>query len=358
MGRGKLALELIPKEKARKITYEKRKKGLMKKAQEFTTLCGVDTCMIIYGPAGSTATTEPEVWPASPEKVKLVIERYKSEGADRRAKRTIGLPEFFANRKRKVDAELAKARLANWEAKYPVSEALIEGFSEEDLRRLLGSLGHKLEVAKARLAVMKEDAIRRSSSHVYDHHIHANDHVYHHHHMQGMFQDHIMPIPMKQPPIDVKPHLDLPYHMQQQPPPMFEPDCLNSSIPMPSEWWSPKIQYQNNCLVGDVQPGSSGCGGNAFVNNFHRSVSFPATQNYQFATLDGMMLSEASAYGPIVGNMSLGGSSSSEACYDTQLVQPVPPPMPLSMMQVDPIPTQTQMRQASSQGNHQFHNYH
>lgn len=52
----------------------------MKKAQEFTTLCGVYTCMIIYGPVGSTATTEPEVWPASPEKVKGIIERYMSEG--------------------------------------------------------------------------------------------------------------------------------------------------------------------------------------------------------------------------------------------------------------------------------------
>ncbi|KAF8011137.1 hypothetical protein BT93_J1682 [Corymbia citriodora subsp. variegata] len=271
MGRGKLALELIPKEKARRITYEKRKKGLMKKAQEFTTLCGVDTCMIIYGPAGSATTSEPEVWPASPEKVKLVIERYRSEGADRRAKRTIGLPEFFANRKRKVDSELAKARLANWEAK------------------LLGSLGHKLEVAKARLTVMKEDAMRRSSSHVYDHHIH--DHVYHHHHhpMQGMFQDHIMPIPMKQLPTDVKPHLDLPYHMQQQQQqqPLFEPDSLNSSIPMPSEWWAQKSQCLNN-----VPPGPSGCNGTAFVHNFHHSVSFPAMQNYQFATLDGMMLSE------------------------------------------------------------------
>ncbi|XP_030531103.1 agamous-like MADS-box protein AGL82 [Rhodamnia argentea] len=355
MGRGKLALELIPKEKARRITYEKRKKGLMKKAQEFTTLCGVDTCMLIYGPAGATATAEPEVWPSSPEKVKLVIERYRSEGADRRAKRTIGLPEFFTNRKRKVDAELAKARLANWEAKYPVSEALIEGFSEEELRRLLGSLGRKLEAAKARLAAMKEDAMRRSSSHVYEHQIHAHDHVYHHHHMQGMFQD--VPIPMKQPSIDVKPHLDWPYLMQQQQQqPLFEPDCLNSSFPMPSEWWAQKIQYRNHCLVGDVPPGPSGCGGTALVNNFHHSVSFPAMQNYQITTLEGMMLSETSTYGPIVGNVSLGGTSSSAACYDTQLVQLAPPPGPLSVMQGGPIPNQ--MKQASSQGNHQFHDYH
>ncbi|XP_039161164.1 agamous-like MADS-box protein AGL82 [Eucalyptus grandis] len=194
MGRRKLVLELIPNEKARRITYEKRKKGMMKKAQEFTTLCGVDTCMIIYGPAGSAATTEPEIWPASPEKVKCIIERYMSKGADRRAKRMVGLPEFFADRNRKVNAELAKVRLASWEAKYPISEALIDGLSEEDMRRLLGSLGHKLEAAKARLAVMKEDAMRRSSSLMNDHNVPANDHTYHHHHhMPCSCQNHFPP---------------------------------------------------------------------------------------------------------------------------------------------------------------------
>ncbi|KAI6674037.1 hypothetical protein NL676_001943 [Syzygium grande] len=131
----------------------------MKKAQEFTTLCGVDTCMIIYGPEGSaTSVTEPEVWPANREK-------------------------------RKVDTELAKARLANWKAEYPISEALIEGLSEEDLKRLLGSLGHKLEAAEVRLALLKEDAMRRSLSRTYDHHAHVNDHMYHHHHMHASFQD-------------------------------------------------------------------------------------------------------------------------------------------------------------------------
>ncbi|KAF8010942.1 hypothetical protein BT93_J1543 [Corymbia citriodora subsp. variegata] len=328
MGRGKLALELIPKEKARRITYEKRKKGLIKKAQEFSTLCGVDACMIIYGPAGSAATAaaEPVVWPASPEKVKFVVEQYKSEGADRRAKRTVGLPEFFVNRKRKVDAELAKARLANWKVKYPVSEALMEGLSEEDLRRMLGSLGHKLEAAKARLAVMKEeDAMKRSSGQLYDYPVHADDHVYHHH-MNDLFQNQIVPIPMKQqPPLDVSPlHLDLPYHMQQQQQQqqtLFDPEG-NSSISMPSE-----------------------SGSNT------RTTAF-------FTNLEGMMLSETSAYNPILGNMS-GSTPSFGACYNVPMVQPesAMPPAPLLGMKRDPIPTQMMM-QASSQGNHQFHDYH
>ncbi|KAI6671311.1 hypothetical protein NL676_006196 [Syzygium grande] len=310
MGRGKLVLELIPKEKARRITYEKRKKGLMKKAQEFTTLCGVDTCMIVYGPAGPAADTEPEIWPASPEKVKLIIEQYKSEGADRRAKRTIGLPEFFANRKRKVDAELTKARLANWEAKYPVSEALIEGLSEEELRKLLGSLGHKLEAAKTRLAMTKEDAMKR-----YDHHIH--DQLYH-----GLFQNQIVRTPMKQPPLDVNPlHLDLPYHMQQQRQSMFDPDSVNSSIQCPK-----------HCLCGNVLPG----------------------QNFQFATLEGgIMHLDTSAYSPILGNVSVECSPTIGECYNVPMVQPAGP---FSVMQGELIPTQ--LMQSPLKGNNQFHDYH
>ncbi|XP_056171272.1 agamous-like MADS-box protein TM6 [Syzygium oleosum] len=171
MGHRKLPLELIPNEKARRITYEKRKNSIMKKAQEFTTLCGVDTCMIIYSPEGSaTSANEPK-------------------GADRRAKKTVGLPDFFVNRKRKVDTELAKARLAKWKAEYPILEALIEGLSKEDLERLLGSLGHKLEAAKVRLAILEEDAMRRSLSRTNDHHAHVNDHMHHHHHMDASFQD-------------------------------------------------------------------------------------------------------------------------------------------------------------------------
>ncbi|KAL3716023.1 hypothetical protein ACJRO7_007743 [Eucalyptus globulus] len=59
-----------------------------------------------------------------------------------------------------------------------------------DSRKLLASLRHKLEAAMARLARMKEDAMRRSSSCMYDRHIPANDHMCHRHQMHSLFQDH------------------------------------------------------------------------------------------------------------------------------------------------------------------------
>ncbi|KHG14699.1 hypothetical protein F383_16853 [Gossypium arboreum] len=37
-------------QKARKTTYKKRTKGLVKKVPELTTLCGIEACAIIYAP--------------------------------------------------------------------------------------------------------------------------------------------------------------------------------------------------------------------------------------------------------------------------------------------------------------------
>nr|GEY18653.1 transcription factor, MADS-box [Tanacetum cinerariifolium] len=50
MGRAKLRMELIKKEKTRITTYHKRKLGILKKASEFSILCDVDTIMIITPP--------------------------------------------------------------------------------------------------------------------------------------------------------------------------------------------------------------------------------------------------------------------------------------------------------------------
>jgi hypothetical protein len=42
MGRGRVSVEFIPKEKSRKIVLQKRKIGLMKKVEELSILCDVD----------------------------------------------------------------------------------------------------------------------------------------------------------------------------------------------------------------------------------------------------------------------------------------------------------------------------
>jgi hypothetical protein len=71
MPRRKVKLAFISEELARKVTYNKRKKGLIKKVAELTTLCDVPACAIISSPFDS----ETEVWP-NREGAMKVIDRY------------------------------------------------------------------------------------------------------------------------------------------------------------------------------------------------------------------------------------------------------------------------------------------
>ncbi|RID56338.1 hypothetical protein BRARA_G03542 [Brassica rapa] len=51
MGRAKLEIKPIQKSTNRQITYSKRKKGLMKKAYELSTLCDIDLALLMFSPS-------------------------------------------------------------------------------------------------------------------------------------------------------------------------------------------------------------------------------------------------------------------------------------------------------------------
>ena len=73
MTRKKVKLAYISNDSARKATFKKRKKGLMKKVSELSTLCGIEACAIVYSPYDA----QPEVWP-SPIMVQRVLARFKN----------------------------------------------------------------------------------------------------------------------------------------------------------------------------------------------------------------------------------------------------------------------------------------
>ncbi|CAA7062672.1 unnamed protein product [Microthlaspi erraticum] len=78
MGRKMVKMTRITNEKTRLTTYKKRKACLLKKANEFSTLCGVDTCLIVYGPSrtGNEEVAEPELWPKDESKAREIIKKY------------------------------------------------------------------------------------------------------------------------------------------------------------------------------------------------------------------------------------------------------------------------------------------
>lgn len=52
MGRKKIAIQTIDNDRARQITFSKRKSGLLKKAYELSVLCGCEVGLIIFSANG------------------------------------------------------------------------------------------------------------------------------------------------------------------------------------------------------------------------------------------------------------------------------------------------------------------
>ncbi|KAL6971888.1 hypothetical protein U1Q18_031573 [Sarracenia purpurea var. burkii] len=157
MGRAKLSMELIGNEKARYLTFQKRKKGLKKKTYELKTLCGVEVCLIVYGPKtdNDQYSAEPELWPPNREEVEGLIESYKKQSAEDRKRRSIDLSNFFEDRSRKVEDELVKLRNKNHEARYPTWDDRYNDFSEDELREFVAILEMKLQNVKAGVELIK-----------------------------------------------------------------------------------------------------------------------------------------------------------------------------------------------------------
>ncbi|GKB08487.1 transcription factor, MADS-box [Tanacetum coccineum] len=141
MGRVKVSMELINDSKKRKITFLRRKEGLIKKARELSTLCDVNVSMIIC----SDHQEGPEIFPQDHVKLSDVINAYKRKRvSDPRKIKPYSLCDFFKDRKNKIEGELAKAKKSNLEAKYPTSLEFLDNSSEVQLRDFACKLGMKL----------------------------------------------------------------------------------------------------------------------------------------------------------------------------------------------------------------------
>ena len=73
MTRRKTKLTFIANDTERKTSYKKRKKSLLKKTEELSTLCGIEACAIVYGPDDP----QPETWP-SEAGVKNVLGKFST----------------------------------------------------------------------------------------------------------------------------------------------------------------------------------------------------------------------------------------------------------------------------------------
>ena len=93
MTRKKVKLAFILNNASRKATYKKRKKGLLKKVHELSTLCGIPAGAIIYSPYDPT----PEVWPDA-DGIQQVIAAFRSLPELERHKNMVNQEEYLKQR--------------------------------------------------------------------------------------------------------------------------------------------------------------------------------------------------------------------------------------------------------------------
>ncbi|KAI9118652.1 hypothetical protein K1719_010984 [Acacia pycnantha] len=110
MTRKKVKLAFIANDSARKATYKKRKKGLIKKIDELTTLCGIEACAIVYSPYDS----QPEVWP-SPFGAQRVLSKFRRMPELEQSKKMVNQEGFLKQRILKAKEQLKKQRKDNRE---------------------------------------------------------------------------------------------------------------------------------------------------------------------------------------------------------------------------------------------------
>ncbi|OIW07102.1 hypothetical protein TanjilG_02736 [Lupinus angustifolius] len=110
MTRKKVKLAYIVNDSARKATYKKRKKGLLKKVDELTTLCGIEACAIIYSPF----EPQPEVWP-SPWGVQKVLSKLRTMPELEQSKKMVNQETFLKQRILKAKEQVMKLQKENRE---------------------------------------------------------------------------------------------------------------------------------------------------------------------------------------------------------------------------------------------------
>ena len=129
MTRKKVKLAYITNDSARKAAFKKRKKGLMKKVSELSTLCGIDACAILYSPYDS----QPEVWP-SPSGVQHVVAHFKKMPEIDQRKKMVNQESFLRQRIAKGNEQLKKQGKDNREKE--ITRVMFQSLTGKGLQTL------------------------------------------------------------------------------------------------------------------------------------------------------------------------------------------------------------------------------
>ncbi|EOA22506.1 hypothetical protein CARUB_v10003161mg [Capsella rubella] len=155
----KLKLSLIADERSRKTTFIKRKKGMIKKLHELTTLCGVQACGVIYSPY----LPAPEVWP-SKEGVEEVVTKFMEMPMAAKTKKMMNQDTYLREQITKTKEQVEKLTSENrdLEVKQFMFDCL-EGkmleyrYGAKDLHDLHCYINYYIEQLTRRMKILEEN---------------------------------------------------------------------------------------------------------------------------------------------------------------------------------------------------------
>ncbi|RDX95516.1 Agamous-like MADS-box protein AGL82, partial [Mucuna pruriens] len=197
MGRARITLKPISNERSRKTTFQQRKKGLIKKISEFSTMCGVEACFIVYDDVNGDAGRV--TWPQDPTMVRSIIENYERQKNERPPK-TFDIQDFFENRKNMIEAEISKLHKQAREIKYPTWDPAFSNMGEEQLRAFIAKVDAKIDDCDQRINMLKNMDQTEANFSVMQNMAQASassSHPSQDNFMQNISQSQIIPTPME-----------------------------------------------------------------------------------------------------------------------------------------------------------------
>uniref|UniRef100_A0A0R0EV26 MADS-box domain-containing protein n=1 Tax=Glycine max TaxID=3847 RepID=A0A0R0EV26_SOYBN len=154
MGRARITLKHISNERSRKTVSKQRKKGLIEKVSKFSTMFGDEACLIVYD--DENGDVGPVTWPQHPTLIHAIIQKYyEIQSKNERPQETFVIQDFFANRKKMVEADISKVQKQIASIKYPTWDQSIRNIKEEKLRGLIAHVDSKIRGYDHRINMLK-----------------------------------------------------------------------------------------------------------------------------------------------------------------------------------------------------------
>ncbi|XP_068329597.1 agamous-like MADS-box protein AGL80 [Pyrus communis] len=147
MTRKKIKLAYIRDDVSRKVTFKKRKNGLMKKVKELSILCGIDVSAIVY----SQYDTKPDVGSCR-DVARRIVTRFKQMPERDKSRNMLNQESFLRQQILKAEEQLKKQIKENQEKEIMVQSMRgslpgdwLQNLSGTDLNGLLLSIEKNIE---------------------------------------------------------------------------------------------------------------------------------------------------------------------------------------------------------------------